>query len=65
LFNFDDGVVASFVFVVVVVAKIKYLGGFVVVDDDVDDDVDVTTDGWVTNTAPENGDSRGLLVVNL
>ena len=49
LFNFDEGVVASFVFIAVVV----------------DDDVDVTTDGWVTNTAPENGASRGLLLVSL
>ena len=61
MFNFDDGVVASFVFTVVVVAKIKYLGVTVVVDNAVDE----TTDGWVTNTAPENGASWGLLLVSL
>ena len=46
MFNFGDGVVASFVFFVV--SLIKYRGVTVVVD--------VMTEGWVINNAPENGD---------
>ena len=61
LFNFDDCVVASLVFIVVVVAKIKYLVVVVV------EAFDVTTEGWVINNAPENRVSSacGLLLVNL